>query len=122
MSPNADLALPRPAARRLALPSAHGLVVIAVFTLLALPLVATLGYALAASWGASLLPDGLTLKWFAELWTTFARTGRPAAEGVPEWPAYDLDTRPTMRIDSTCEVIYDRFSEELAMWRAIGRI
>ncbi|MFG6178614.1 ABC transporter permease [Halomonas sp. THAF12] len=70
MSPNADLALARPGTRRLTLPSAHGLVVLAVFTLLALPLVATLGYALAASWGASLLPDGLTLRWFAELWTT----------------------------------------------------
>ena len=26
----------------------------------------------------------------AELWTTFARTGRPAAAGQPAWPAYDL--------------------------------
>ena len=59
---------------------------------------------------------------FAELWTTFARTGKPAAEGVPEWPAYNLADRPTFRIDSTCEVIDDRFSEELAMWRSIGRL
>lgn len=59
---------------------------------------------------------------FAEMWTTFARTGVPAAENVPDWPAYNFSDRPTMRIDSTCEVINDRFSEELAMWREIGRL
>jgi len=35
----------------------------------------------------------------AELWTNFARTGAPAAEDVPDWPAYSLEDRPTMRID-----------------------
>jgi para-nitrobenzyl esterase len=59
---------------------------------------------------------------FAELWTTFARTGKPAAKDVPAWPAYNLTTRPTMRIDSTCEVIDNRFSQELAMWRSIGKV
>ena len=33
-------------------------------------------------------------KHFAGLWTGFARTGHPAAKDVPEWPAYNLDTRP----------------------------
>lgn len=59
---------------------------------------------------------------FAELWTTFARTGKPAAKGAPEWPAYNLGDRPSMRIDTTCEVINNRFSEELAMWREIGKL
>ncbi|MCE6992504.1 carboxylesterase/lipase family protein [Dyadobacter sp. CY323] len=59
---------------------------------------------------------------FAELWTTFARTGKPAAKDVPEWPAYNLKTRPTMRIDTKCEVINDRFGEELAMWRSIKKV
>jgi len=59
---------------------------------------------------------------FAELWTTFARTGKPAAKGVPEWPAYNFKDRPTMRIDSTCEIINDRFKEELDMWRSLGRL
>jgi para-nitrobenzyl esterase len=58
----------------------------------------------------------------AELWTTFARTGKPAARDVPEWPAYNLTDRPTMRIDTNCEVVNDRYKEELAMWRSIGRI
>jgi para-nitrobenzyl esterase len=58
----------------------------------------------------------------AELWATFARTGQPAAAAVPEWPAYTLAERATMRIDTECAVIINRFSEELAMWRAIGRL
>jgi para-nitrobenzyl esterase len=58
----------------------------------------------------------------AELWTTFAHTGKPAAADVPEWPAYTPDARSAMRIDTTCEVVNNRFSEELAMWRAIGRL
>lgn len=52
---------------------------------------------------------------FAELWTTFARTGKPAAKDVPAWPAYNLKDRPTMRIDTKCEVIDNRFPQELAV-------
>lgn len=58
----------------------------------------------------------------AELWTTFARTGKPAAKDAPEWTAYNLNDRPTMRIDTKCEIINNRFSEELAMWRSIGKV
>jgi len=58
----------------------------------------------------------------AELWTSFARTGRPAAVGVPEWPAYTLEDRSSMRIDTRCAVMHNRFSEELAMWRSIGKL
>jgi para-nitrobenzyl esterase len=59
---------------------------------------------------------------FAELWTTFAKTGKPAAKDVPEWPAYNLKDRPTMRIDTKCEVIKDRFAQELATWRSLGKV
>jgi para-nitrobenzyl esterase len=58
----------------------------------------------------------------AELWATFARTGRPAATGTPEWPVYNLKDRPSMRIDTSCQVINNRYSEELAMWRSIGML
>jgi para-nitrobenzyl esterase len=58
----------------------------------------------------------------AELWATFARTGKPAAGDVPEWPAYTLAERATLRIDTDCTVMRNRFSQELAMWRAIGRL
>jgi para-nitrobenzyl esterase len=57
----------------------------------------------------------------AELWTTFARTGKPAARNVPEWPAYNLAARPALRIDTQCEVINNRYREELAMWRNLIR-
>ena len=59
---------------------------------------------------------------FAELWTTFARTGKPAAKDVPAWPAYNLNSRPTMRIDATCEIIDNRFSQELALWRSLKKL
>ena len=59
---------------------------------------------------------------FAELWTTFARTGRPSAEGQPSWPAYDLSRRATMRIDTVCTVIDDRNALEREMWTALGYI
>jgi para-nitrobenzyl esterase len=55
----------------------------------------------------------------SELWTTFARTGVPAAAGQPDWPAYSLESRPTMRIDVRCEVINDRFRVEREMWEQV---
>jgi para-nitrobenzyl esterase len=58
----------------------------------------------------------------AELWTTFARTGRPAAAGQPAWPAYDRVRRATMRIDTACEVIDDRHKLEREMWTSLGYI
>jgi para-nitrobenzyl esterase len=58
----------------------------------------------------------------AELWTNFARTGKPSADDVPEWTAFNLENRASMRIDTRCEVIYDRFRKELDMWRSIGRL
>ena len=59
---------------------------------------------------------------FAELWTSFARTGKPTAKGAPEWPAYNLEVRPSMRIDTKCEVINNRYGEELDMWRSLGKL
>jgi para-nitrobenzyl esterase len=45
-------------------------------------------------------------------WSTFARTGRPAAHGQPAWPAYTIDRRSTMLIDAECRVVDDPFSLE----------
>jgi putative spermidine/putrescine transport system permease protein len=47
----------------------HRTVVYLLFAILALPLVATLLYSLATEWGATLLPSGLTLKWYVALWS-----------------------------------------------------
>jgi len=56
----------------------------------------------------------------AELWANFARTGKPSAVGVPEWPAFNFIDRPSMRIDTQCVVIRNRYNLELALWRSIG--
>ena len=45
----------------------HGFVIGFVVLVLGLPIAATVLYAFASSWGATILPDGLTLKWFARL-------------------------------------------------------
>lgn len=47
----------------------HRLVVWALFLILLLPLAGTLLYSLATSWSATLLPSGLTFKWYVALWT-----------------------------------------------------
>jgi para-nitrobenzyl esterase len=55
----------------------------------------------------------------SEMWTTFARTGRPGAKGQPEWPAYDMQERATMMIDAQCRVEDDPFGTERVMWDSL---
>lgn len=55
----------------------------------------------------------------SELWSTFARTGHPAAKGQPEWPAYDTTTRATMEINTECKVVNDPYSAERTMWEKL---
>ena len=59
---------------------------------------------------------------FAELWTNFAKTGKPFAKDAPEWKAYNLRDRPMMRIDTKLEIINDRYKDELAVYREIGKL
>jgi para-nitrobenzyl esterase len=59
---------------------------------------------------------------FAGLWTSFAHTGKPGIKDQPEWPAYDLDKRPTYKISSECEVIYNRNKSERELWESLGYI
>jgi para-nitrobenzyl esterase len=40
-------------------------------------------------------------------WIALARTGSPAHGGLPDWPAYDLTRRATMRFDVECELLDD---------------
>lgn len=35
----------------------------------------------------------------ADAWVAFAHTGTPTADGLPNWPVYDADHRPTMILD-----------------------
>lgn len=47
----------------------HRIVVWTLFTILLLPLLGTFLYSISTSWSATILPDGLTLKWYIKLWT-----------------------------------------------------
>lgn len=47
----------------------HRVVVWLLFLILLLPLAATLLYSLSTSWSATILPDGLTFKWYLALWS-----------------------------------------------------
>ncbi|MBN2242538.1 MAG: carboxylesterase/lipase family protein [Acidobacteria bacterium] len=37
-------------------------------------------------------------------WAAFARTGNPGTEGLPDWPAYDLENRSTMIFDTESHI------------------
>jgi para-nitrobenzyl esterase len=57
----------------------------------------------------------------SELWTTFARTGAPAAEGVPPWAPYDARTRRTLIIDKDIRQVADPDSSlRVAVDSALG--
>ncbi|WP_339410667.1 ABC transporter permease [Pseudomonas sp. EA_35y_Pfl2_R5] len=47
----------------------HQLVVYTLMLILLMPLLGTLIYSLATSWSATILPSGLTFKWYVALWT-----------------------------------------------------
>jgi len=69
--------------------------------------------------GADQSPERFkTAQNMSALWAGFARTGVPHAEGVPEWPAYDLTDRATMWIDAECRVVNDPDQAERLYWEA----
>ncbi|MDX1298608.1 MAG: ABC transporter permease [Pseudomonas sp.] len=50
-------------------PLFHQLVVYALMLILLMPLLGTLIYSLSTSWSATILPSGLTFKWYLTLWS-----------------------------------------------------
>lgn len=54
-----------------------------------------------------------------DAWATFARTGFPTAEGLPEWPRYDTAGRPTMVLGDECRLEADPAGHELATWASV---
>jgi para-nitrobenzyl esterase len=51
-------------------------------------------------------------------WLAFARTGNPNHEGIPDWPSYSAERRPTMMFDNQCRVENDPYRAERQAWDA----
>ena len=51
-------------------------------------------------------------------WYSFMRSGQPAAEGLPDWPRYDGETRAVMELDAASALAADPAPEQRAYWAA----
>ena len=50
-------------------------------------------------------PEALELaSKMSRCWANFARTGKPSAEGLPEWEPFECNNRATMFFDNVCKV------------------
>ena len=56
-----------------------------------------------------------------DAWIAFARTGRPAHGGIPDWPAYDAAHRRTMILDRQCRAENAPREAERAFWESVDR-
>ena len=54
-----------------------------------------------------------------DIWINFAKSGVPKATGLPDWPAYDADTRPTMILDLNAEVVRDLKAAEREIYKEL---
>jgi len=52
----------------------------------------------------------------SDAWIAFARTGNPKTPKLPEWPAYNVQTRPTMVFNDECRVVNDPGGSERHLW------
>ena len=54
-----------------------------------------------------------------ESWVSFAKTGKPVAAGLPEWPAYSAGRRSTLLFDLEPSVVDDPEREDREAWAGI---
>ncbi|MBV8234302.1 MAG: carboxylesterase/lipase family protein [Acidimicrobiia bacterium] len=54
-----------------------------------------------------------------ESWAAFARAGRPAADGLPEWPRYTDERRATMLFDLEPSLVDDPGGDDRAVWAGV---
>lgn len=52
-------------------------------------------------------------------WSSFARTGDPNHQGMPDWPRYELPRRATMVLDDPCYVVDAPLAEERKAWEGV---
>lgn len=55
-------------------------------------------------------------------WAAFARDGRPAARGLPAWPAYSLERRETMMLGTPSHVERDPLGQDRALRVKLGLV
>jgi para-nitrobenzyl esterase len=56
-----------------------------------------------------------------EAWSTFARTGQPAAATLPAWPPYERGQRHTMALDVPSSLLGDPEQARRLFWAEAGR-
>ena len=54
-------------------------------------------------------------------WAAFAKTGNPNHKGLPNWPAFDTKTRPTLIFDNNCRVVNDPYGAERVALASLRR-
>jgi para-nitrobenzyl esterase len=52
---------------------------------------------------------------------SFAATGKPGTKLLPEWPAFNLETRPTMVFNNESKVVNDPYREERLAIQAVSK-
>jgi para-nitrobenzyl esterase len=52
----------------------------------------------------------------SETWIAFAKTGDPNNAKIPDWPAYETDTRPVMVFDEAPELVEDARGKQVALF------
>jgi len=52
-------------------------------------------------------------------WVEFARTGVPAHDGLPAWPAYTAEARSTLLFTRRSRVENDPFATAMRFWDEI---
>jgi len=53
-------------------------------------------------------------------WANFARDGIPSAEGLPDWPEYNLDKRETMMFSASPHIESDPMAEDRLLWERLS--
>lgn len=54
-----------------------------------------------------------------QAWIHFIQTGKPAAEGLPDWPQWQTGTRQTMLLNTTSRVEEQPQRAEAALWQGV---
>ena len=64
--------------------------------------------------------DARLAETMSAVWAQFARNGAPDAPGLPRWPRYAGDDRPTMSLDLDCRVDDDPYRGAREAWARAG--